>query len=197
MPQITLNRQQLDQFAAFLRKHDCDKWFIAKDEGAYIGATAADESGKVTDRCIFYFRGCDPKKDEDYWDTQQSMFGGDDFGEYLEAEIVLGLADNPDVVTMRVKLSASKIQVDYSVNKPKVAAPKPSLRPTNKMPKSKKSPKPDQAKAKKRTIGAVAMDAIRSGKSNEQVLEAVRAEFPSAKTTVACVNWYRNKVRKG
>ena len=50
-------------------------------------------------------------------------------------------------------------------------------------------------KAPKRNIGAVAMEAIRAGKTNEEALEAVKAEFPDAKTSLASINWYRNKMR--
>lgn len=53
----------------------------------------------------------------------------------------------------------------------------------------------DEKKAPKRGVGAVAVEAIRAGKTNEEALEAVRAEFPDAKTSLASVNWYRNKLR--
>lgn len=47
----------------------------------------------------------------------------------------------------------------------------------------------------KTTIGSVAVEAIKAGKSNEETLEAVKAEFPEAKTSLASINWYRNKLR--
>lgn len=47
----------------------------------------------------------------------------------------------------------------------------------------------------KKTIGSVAVEAIRAGQSNEQALEAVKAAFPEAKTSLASINWYRNKLR--
>lgn len=50
-------------------------------------------------------------------------------------------------------------------------------------------------KQDKRTIGSVAVEAIREGKTNEEALEAVKAEFPDAKTSLASINWYRNKLR--
>ena len=54
----------------------------------------------------------------------------------------------------------------------------------------------DEAKAPKRGVGTVAMEAIRDGLTNEQALEAVKAEFPDAKTSLSSVNWYRNKMRQ-
>ena len=45
-------------------------------------------------------------------------------------------------------------------------------------------------------IGDVAMDAIRSGASNEEALAAVHAKFPDAKTSPASIRWYRSKLRR-
>lgn len=50
-------------------------------------------------------------------------------------------------------------------------------------------------KQPKRGVGTVAKEAIRDGKTNEEALEAVQAEFPDAKTSLASINWYRNKMR--
>jgi len=50
-------------------------------------------------------------------------------------------------------------------------------------------------KAPKRGVGTVAMEAIGAGKTNEEALEAVKGEFPEAKTSLASINWYRNKMR--
>lgn len=57
----------------------------------------------------------------------------------------------------------------------------------------------DEKKAdtpKKRGVGDVAIEAIRAGKTNEETLAAVKKEFPESKTTMASVNWYRNKLRQ-
>ena len=53
----------------------------------------------------------------------------------------------------------------------------------------------DDDKAQKRGRGTVAIEAIREGKTNEEALAAVLAEFPDAKTSLASINWYRNKLR--
>ena len=50
-------------------------------------------------------------------------------------------------------------------------------------------------KTPKRGVGTVAIEAIRAGKTNEEALEAVKAEFPDNKTSLASINWYRNKLR--
>lgn len=51
-------------------------------------------------------------------------------------------------------------------------------------------------KSKKRGVGDAATDAIRAGATNEAALEAVKKEFPDAKTSLASINWYRNKLRQ-
>lgn len=51
-------------------------------------------------------------------------------------------------------------------------------------------------KAPKRGVGTVAIEALKDRKTNEQALAAVMAEFPEAKTTLASINWYRNKLRQ-
>ena len=52
-----------------------------------------------------------------------------------------------------------------------------------------------EKKAPKRGVGTAAVEAITAGKTNEETLAAVRKEFPDAKTTLASINWYRNKLR--
>ena len=53
----------------------------------------------------------------------------------------------------------------------------------------------DKKAAPKRGVGTAAQEAIKSGMTNEEALEAVRKAFPEAKTTLASINWYRNKMR--
>lgn len=49
--------------------------------------------------------------------------------------------------------------------------------------------------SEKQTIGRVAEKALRDGLSNEEVLAAVKAAFPESSTSMASINWYRNKLR--
>jgi hypothetical protein len=53
----------------------------------------------------------------------------------------------------------------------------------------------DKDKAKAPGIGSVAIEAIVAGKTNEEALAAVSAAHPGAKTGMASINWYRNKLR--
>ena len=48
----------------------------------------------------------------------------------------------------------------------------------------------------KRGIGTVVKESVLAGMTNEDVLEAVKAEFPNANTTASTISWYRNSLRK-
>lgn len=117
--QITLNRAKLDKFAAFLRKHECENWFIAKDQGAYVGATGGKEEDGTFENCIFYFKGCDPSKG-DVWEHCQARFGGDDFGEHLPVNHITALADDPGVISATIIITSDsvRIKVTEKVRKP-------------------------------------------------------------------------------
>jgi len=52
-----------------------------------------------------------------------------------------------------------------------------------------------EPKAPKRGVGTVIKERLRAGSTNEAALEAVKAEFPEAKTTLATVSWYRTNLR--
>ncbi len=54
----------------------------------------------------------------------------------------------------------------------------------------------EDPKTPKRGVGTVAREAIAAGKSNEEALAAVKAEFPDSKTGLQTISWYRNSMRK-
>lgn len=45
-------------------------------------------------------------------------------------------------------------------------------------------------------IGNVIVAGIKAKKDNEAILKDVKKKFPKAKTTSACVSWYRSKLNK-
>ena len=53
----------------------------------------------------------------------------------------------------------------------------------------------DKIKEPKRGVGIVAQEAIKAGMTNEEALAVVQEEFPEAKTSLASINWYRQKLR--
>lgn len=46
------------------------------------------------------------------------------------------------------------------------------------------------------SIGSRSRQLIKEGHSNAVILEMIRTEFPQAKTTVACIAWYKSDMRK-
>lgn len=48
---------------------------------------------------------------------------------------------------------------------------------------------------KPKTVGSVAMNAIREGKTTKQVVEIVKAQFPEARISESSVNSYRSRLR--
>lgn len=44
-------------------------------------------------------------------------------------------------------------------------------------------------------VGKLMSDLLMKGKTNEQVLSAIKGKFPKAKTNLACVSWMRTKLR--
>lgn len=88
MAQITLKANEVRQLSDFLKRHNRDTFFVAKDHGAYVGATAGSNADGTFENLVFYFAGCNPEKDEDYYENAMDKFGGDDFGEMLPAQWV-------------------------------------------------------------------------------------------------------------
>ena len=106
MPTLTLKRPDIDKLAAFVTQHSIKQIFIAKDHGAYVGASIGEKAN-----CIFYFKGCDPAKDPDYYDAARDMFGGDDFGEHLDACAVTDAAADPLVKKLKFTITETSIKV--------------------------------------------------------------------------------------
>lgn len=58
-----------------------------------------------------------------------------------------------------------------------------------------KAKKAKTEKVKKAGVGDVAIEALRAGKSNEDVLALVQKKFPDASVSASSIAWYRNKLR--
>ena len=82
MPIITISKKETKEFSDFLSSRGLKEWFLAKDHGAYIGAYHEG------DTWLKYFRGCNPDKDEYFYDTARDKFGGDDFGLHFSSDSV-------------------------------------------------------------------------------------------------------------
>jgi len=70
------------------------RFYLVKDSGSYIMAATEKrlpgdddaEKGQSGYNFVVYCEGCNPHVDDDYYDRQQSVFGGDDFSEGLPLE---------------------------------------------------------------------------------------------------------------
>lgn len=56
--------------------------------------------------------------------------------------------------------------------------------------------KPGAKKQSGPTIASVALEGIKAGLDNDEVLAKVKKQFPESKTGKASINWYRNKARE-
>jgi hypothetical protein len=109
MHSIELSKRQVQQLVDFGIEHKQNQWFIAKDHGAYVGAAYGAEPGQ---NCVFYFKGCDPSKDEDWYDTAHAKFGGDDFGEQMPLADLQRYLEIPNLLCIEIKVKADSICID-------------------------------------------------------------------------------------
>lgn len=111
MPQITLTREQALRLLDFCTANGKSQFFVAKDQGAYIGQTTG---APPKPSCLFYFKGCDPKKDKNWYDTAHRLFGGDDFGEFLPVSWLQKVKDNLAVMSMTIKVGKRSVSAVFS-----------------------------------------------------------------------------------
>lgn len=109
MAQITLKANEVRQLSEFLKRHNRDTFFVAKDHGAYVGATAGSNSDGTFENLIFYFTGCNPHKDSDYYENAMDKFGGDDFGEMLPAQWIHDAAKTERLTKSVLSVTGSNI----------------------------------------------------------------------------------------
>ena len=85
------------------------QFFVVKDRGAYaMAATEATLPGEDTPNFVVYAEGFNPNVDEDYWDAQQAVWGGDDFSEGLPLEWLKLAIENAE----RLKIDHMVIKVN-------------------------------------------------------------------------------------
>jgi hypothetical protein len=108
MPQITLSRTQVATLVAFCDAAGSDQFFLAKDHGAYVGYSTGPTPDK---QCLFYFKGCDPAKDADFYENAQRSFGGDDFGENLRLVDLRKALEDPATQKVRITVTPRSIEL--------------------------------------------------------------------------------------
>ena len=180
MAQITLNTKQVNELAAFLIKHDLKTFFMAKDNGAYVGATAGTTKSSF-ENVIFYFRGMNPSKDEFFYENADDAFGGDDFGEQLNAEFVIKMSKK-HMPKVTIKVGRTQISMSGSSMK----APTPVAEKKAPTPVAEKKP----SVGKKLTKGAQIRALLAKDVPEAQIVSVVG-------TTLNSVRWYKTQINKG
>lgn len=99
MAVITLTMPQVNKIVALLERDLESRPFFAKDRGAYVGVAGS----------VFYFKGCDPRYDLDWYNTTLTKFGGDDQGVYFARESFLNVKKYPNAVGIKVTVTTRTI----------------------------------------------------------------------------------------
>lgn len=92
--------------------------------------------------------------------------------------------------------AARKAKIEAPKAKPVPAKP---TKPAKVVPAKAAAAKPAaKTEGKKRGlgIGAFCYELLRKGKTNDEILTAVKAKFPDASTSASSVAWYRNKLKE-
>lgn len=109
MPKITVGRNDVLRILQFTRMHKC-RWFVAKDEGAYVGASRGKDCN-----IIFYFDGCNPNTPFDEWyNTSKKLFGGDDFGETLPLDWLTHVEKDKTILSLTVIVDPANITAEFN-----------------------------------------------------------------------------------
>lgn len=109
MPQIILTRSNVQSLVSFCEAAKSNSFFIAKDHGAYVGFSTSPTPDK---QCLFYFNGCYPAKDADFYDNARRSFGGDDFGERLSLADLRKALEDPATKTVRITVTPRTIRLE-------------------------------------------------------------------------------------
>ncbi|CCN40068.1 hypothetical protein VIBNIFTn2_120050 [Vibrio nigripulchritudo FTn2] len=92
MSKLIFTRTQVQEVSNFCNDNNLETFFVAKDDGIYIGASVGSNKDNSFKNCIQYAEGCDPKQNElehgDWYENARDLAGGDDFGEYLDASVL-------------------------------------------------------------------------------------------------------------
>ena len=201
--QITLNKDQIEKLIVAANTTKEKTYFIAKDQGAYLGA------GQKETQVLYYFKGCNPEINKDLWyDEASYKFGGDDFGEILPIVVIEDLIKKGFYT---ITWLVGKTKVSIQGKKPRVEVPKVEI-PKVEVPKVE-IPKVEVPKveipaieSKGKSIKILACELlckVRStskegrsiGFSYTDILNVILEQKPEAKTSLSCLRWYAAKIR--
>lgn len=118
MDKLHFTKQQVVDLIGFCRKHNLDTFFLAKDQGVYIGAAVGSHEDSSFKDCIQYAEGCNPNQNEavhgDWYENSSQLCGGDDFGEYLEVSILDDIMNRQNWTKFSVTLTQTELSFSIS-----------------------------------------------------------------------------------
>lgn len=84
MSRLTFDAADVRRVAAHALRTGTQNVLLVHDQGVYLmsGGEPRDIVEGTTSFCAFA-KGCDPRSDDEWYDTARSLVGGDDFGEEL------------------------------------------------------------------------------------------------------------------
>lgn len=113
MTVASISRESAVELYDFCTAHSLKEFFVAKDQGVYIGANIGSTQAGTLKNSIHYLDGMNPSVDGDDWyDNAGSKFGYDDFGEHLPIEFLEVFLTDPGYVNQRrfsLKIGKRKI----------------------------------------------------------------------------------------
>ena len=106
--QKTLSLKETKALADCIEENNHKDFYLAKDQGAYVGAGNNATGTGV----LFFFRGCDPQRDPNWYEECRYKFGGDDFGvQFDDIDFVMAARNN----RMKLKFSVSPTSIKLSM----------------------------------------------------------------------------------
>ncbi|GJG97742.1 DUF3085 domain-containing protein [Cupriavidus pauculus] len=110
MPELFLNRQELERLVAFCTNAKADQFLVAKDRGAYVGYRFGNT---LAQQCMYYFCGCNPEVDADYDRNARVAFGGGDFVERLPLSYLQNALADLACERLRIAVTADAIRLTH------------------------------------------------------------------------------------
>jgi hypothetical protein len=118
MTTASISKAQAKKILDFCQTHSLEKFFFAKDQGAYFGATVGKNEDKTFKNCIEYINGMEPDKKNkdgsDWYDNARMKFGGDDFGIHIPVSWLTLFFQKKEFVNKRrfsIKITANNVQL--------------------------------------------------------------------------------------
>ena len=112
MKKLIFTRNQLENVMVFCIENELDDFFVAKDQGAYIGANTG--LGDDFKNCIEYAYGCDPSN-ENWFETATAICGQGSLGEELQASTFIKILDDPNWNYFNVYVHSDKWHFTTSI----------------------------------------------------------------------------------